>query len=61
MASTTTEALALAERLEAFLPGDLQSLDPGARLRLSEAARKLHLATEATGDTVHRIIHSVGA
>ncbi|KAI1129770.1 S-adenosyl-L-methionine-dependent methyltransferase [Nemania abortiva] len=54
------DALGLAEGLErlledpAFDPG---ALDSATRRRLSEAARKLSLATEAPGDTVHRIAH----
>ncbi|KAJ8120520.1 hypothetical protein ONZ43_g2791 [Nemania bipapillata] len=61
MASIVTEALDLANRIDALLgdsSGALESLDVGTRRKLSEAARKLNLATEATGDTVHRIVHS---
>ncbi|KAI8946387.1 S-adenosyl-L-methionine-dependent methyltransferase [Xylaria longipes] len=61
MASTAKEALALANRIDVLLNGSfgaLETLDAGIRHRLSEAARKLNLATEATGDTVHRIVHS---
>ncbi|KAI0100791.1 S-adenosyl-L-methionine-dependent methyltransferase [Nemania sp. FL0031] len=59
MASLTNEAVALADRIDNILSsGTLQTLDDGTRRKLSEAARKLNLATEATGDTVHRIVHS---
>ena len=62
MASSSNEALALVQKAEAFLSsGVLETLDAGVRRKLSEAARKLNLATEATGDTVHRIVHSVCA
>jgi len=52
----------LTEQLNAFLDksGWEEKLADGAALRkLSEAARKVALVTEATGDTVHRIAHSV--
>ncbi|KAK5633374.1 hypothetical protein RRF57_009088 [Xylaria bambusicola] len=59
MASPSNEASALTDKINTFLSsGALGSLDPGARRKLSEAARKLNLATEAIGDTVHRIVHS---
>ncbi|KAI0910896.1 S-adenosyl-L-methionine-dependent methyltransferase [Ustulina deusta] len=59
MASPANEALALADRIDGLLSsGALETLDAGVRRKLSEAARKLNLATEATGDTVHRIVHS---
>ncbi|KAI1133130.1 S-adenosyl-L-methionine-dependent methyltransferase [Nemania abortiva] len=61
MTSIANEALALADRIDALLDGSsgpLETLDAGIRRKLSEAARKLNLATEATGDTVHRIVHS---
>ncbi len=62
MASPANEALALADRIDGLLSsGALETLDAGVRRKLSEAARKLNLATEATGDTVHRIVHSVCA
>ncbi|GAP85020.2 putative sterigmatocystin 8-o-methyltransferase protein [Rosellinia necatrix] len=55
------DAAALAEGLESLLEDptfDPETLDHSTRRRLSEAARKLSLATEAPGDTVHRIAHS---
>ncbi|KAI0968359.1 S-adenosyl-L-methionine-dependent methyltransferase [Xylaria arbuscula] len=55
------DALGLAEGLESLLDDpsfDPETLDHSTRRRLSEAARKLSLATEAPGDTVHRIAHS---
>ncbi|KAI1197676.1 S-adenosyl-L-methionine-dependent methyltransferase [Nemania serpens] len=61
MSSPANESLALANRIDALLSGSfgsLGTLDAEIRRRLSEAARKLSLATEATGDTVHRIVHS---
>ncbi|KAI0141209.1 S-adenosyl-L-methionine-dependent methyltransferase [Xylariaceae sp. FL1272] len=61
MSSIEKEAAALADKLNALLSGQhgsLDSLSAGTRRGLSEAARKLHLATEATGDTIHRIIHA---
>ncbi|KAI0550475.1 S-adenosyl-L-methionine-dependent methyltransferase [Xylaria curta] len=61
MNSTANEALALASRIDSLCNGSsgtLETLDVGIRRKLSEAARKLNLATEATGDTVHRIVHS---
>ncbi|KAF2968701.1 hypothetical protein GQX73_g4910 [Xylaria multiplex] len=57
----SNEALDLVGRLEALLngaSGDLSSMDPGARLKLSEAARRVNLATEALGDTIHRVMLS---
>ncbi|KAI0409172.1 S-adenosyl-L-methionine-dependent methyltransferase [Xylaria palmicola] len=54
------DALRLAEGLENLLEDpafDPEALDYSTRRRLSEAARKLSLATEAPGDTVHRIAH----
>ncbi|KAI8626145.1 S-adenosyl-L-methionine-dependent methyltransferase [Xylariaceae sp. FL1651] len=56
----TEDALGLVEGLESLLEDpdfDPETLDRATRRRLSEAARKLSLATEATGDTVHRIAH----
>ncbi|KAI0798392.1 S-adenosyl-L-methionine-dependent methyltransferase [Xylaria sp. FL0064] len=59
MDSPANEALTLADKIDALLTsGELGILDAGMRRRLSESARKLNLATEATGDTVHRIVHS---
>ncbi|KAJ8130104.1 hypothetical protein O1611_g3524 [Lasiodiplodia mahajangana] len=59
MTSLADEALALAGRIDELLSsGSLGALEAGPRRKLSEAARKLNLATEATGDTVHRIVHS---
>ncbi|KAI1108129.1 S-adenosyl-L-methionine-dependent methyltransferase [Nemania sp. NC0429] len=55
------DAQRLAEELESLLEDpafDPSALDHATRRRLSEAARKLSLATEAPGDTVHRIAHS---
>lgn len=56
------DALGLAEGLESLLEDpafDPGALDCATRRRLSEAARKLSLVTEAPGDTVHRIAHTV--
>ncbi|KAI1114290.1 S-adenosyl-L-methionine-dependent methyltransferase [Nemania sp. NC0429] len=61
MAFLANEALALTNRIDVLLnssPRALGALDADIRHKLSEAARKLSLATEATGDTVHRIVHS---
>ncbi|RYP58913.1 hypothetical protein DL770_010329 [Monosporascus sp. CRB-9-2] len=61
MASQTDDAKALAEKLEAFLNNPrahLDSADDATLYRLSEAARKVSFATEARGDTVHRVAHS---
>ncbi|KAI1179887.1 S-adenosyl-L-methionine-dependent methyltransferase [Nemania sp. FL0916] len=61
MTSLSSKASALTESLEAFVAessGSLDSLDPEIRRKLSEAARKVNRVTEATGDTVHRIIHT---
>ncbi|KAI1756266.1 S-adenosyl-L-methionine-dependent methyltransferase [Xylaria castorea] len=53
------DALSLAEGLESLLEDfNPETLDYSTRRRLSEAARRLSLATEAPGDTVHRIAHS---
>ncbi|TGJ79387.1 hypothetical protein E0Z10_g9375 [Xylaria hypoxylon] len=55
------EALAVVDGLEALTKstsGDLGSIDAGTRRKLSEAARRLSLATEATGDTIVRTILS---
>ncbi|KAI1151929.1 S-adenosyl-L-methionine-dependent methyltransferase [Nemania diffusa] len=55
------DALGLAEGLESLLEDpafDPGALDCATRRRLSEAARKLSLVTEAPGDTVHRIAHT---
>lgn len=52
----------LAEKLEAFLetpPSNVDRTDDAALHRLSEAARKVSFVTEARGDTVQRIAHSV--
>ncbi|KAF2967228.1 hypothetical protein GQX73_g6329 [Xylaria multiplex] len=60
-ARATSEALSLAEKVEEFLQGfplGFDHLDVSVRRRLSEATRKLSLATESTGDTVHRVVHS---
>ncbi|KAI1424214.1 S-adenosyl-L-methionine-dependent methyltransferase [Xylaria sp. FL1777] len=60
MKSNKNDALGLAEGLESLLNDpsfDPETLDHSTRRRLSEAARKLSLATEAPGDTVHRIAH----
>lgn len=62
MAIKGDDALGLAEGLEGLLEDpafDPAALDYSTRRRLSEAARKLSLATEAPGDTVHRIAHTV--
>lgn len=62
MAVKRGDALSLAEGLESLLQDpafDPSALDYSTRRRLSEAARKLSLATEAPGDTVHRIAHTV--
>ncbi|KAI0389948.1 S-adenosyl-L-methionine-dependent methyltransferase [Xylariaceae sp. FL0594] len=59
--SATEEALALIKRIEQFHNGSsgaLETLSADTRRHLSETARKLSLATEAEGDTVHRIVHS---
>lgn len=61
MAMQRDDALILAEGLESILNDttfDVSALDYSTRRRLTEAARKLALATEAPGDTVHRIAHS---
>ncbi|KAI1744961.1 S-adenosyl-L-methionine-dependent methyltransferase [Xylaria scruposa] len=59
MAFKKDDAVRLAEGLESLLEDfDPDTLDYSTRRRLSEAARKLSLATEAPGDTVHRIAHS---
>ncbi|KAI1737711.1 S-adenosyl-L-methionine-dependent methyltransferase [Xylaria scruposa] len=58
---TDNEALAFTNKIDALCSGSsgiFDTLDAGIRHKLSEAARKLNLATEATGDTVHRIVHS---
>jgi hypothetical protein len=62
MASQLLSVSELTEQLDAFLrkvrvEGKLA--DDATLRRLSEAARKVALATEATGDTVHRIAHAV--
>lgn len=52
----------LAEQLEGFLEQPslyVDSIDAAARHRLSQAARKVSFATEAIGDSVHRVVHSV--
>lgn len=52
------DALGLAEGLENLLEDpsfDPAELDHDTRRRLSEAARRLSLATETAGDTVHRM------
>lgn len=56
------DALGLAEGLESLLDDpafDPETLDHSTRRRLSEAARKISFATEAPGDTAHRIAHTV--
>ncbi|KAI0529963.1 S-adenosyl-L-methionine-dependent methyltransferase [Xylaria digitata] len=61
MNPVSTEALYLFGRLEALLNGafgDLSSMDAGARLKLSETTRRVNLATEAAGDTIHRVMLS---
>lgn len=62
MTFQSTDALALAEKLEKLVDdvnsGSL-SLKYDDSSRLSEAARKLGWALEAPGDTVHRVIYSV--
>ncbi|KAI0206668.1 S-adenosyl-L-methionine-dependent methyltransferase [Astrocystis sublimbata] len=59
MSFNKDDALSLAEGLENLLEDfDPETLDYSTRRRLSEAARKLSLATEAPGDSVHRIAHS---
>ncbi|KAI1086710.1 S-adenosyl-L-methionine-dependent methyltransferase [Rostrohypoxylon terebratum] len=61
MAFNSTDALALAEKLEKLVDdvnsGSLSLKDEDSS-RLSEAARKLSWALEAPGDTVHRVIFS---
>ncbi|KAI1822557.1 S-adenosyl-L-methionine-dependent methyltransferase [Xylaria intraflava] len=55
------DVLRLTEGLENLLKDptfDPTTLDHATRRRISEAARKVSLATEARGDTVHRIAHS---
>lgn len=62
MASHPESIKSLAEKLEAFLenPSSYRDLnEEAARHRLSEVARKVSFATEARGDTVHRVAHSV--
>ena len=49
----------LAEKLEAFLKNQPNSASSESLARLSEAARKVSLATESTGDTIHRVISLV--
>ncbi|KAI0196930.1 S-adenosyl-L-methionine-dependent methyltransferase [Astrocystis sublimbata] len=59
--SKTNDAMEVAEKIEQLLGESsdaLNSLSESDRHRLSEAARKLNLATEAHGDSVHRILHS---
>ncbi|KAI0518114.1 S-adenosyl-L-methionine-dependent methyltransferase [Xylaria bambusicola] len=55
------EALFLVNRIEAFLSGTsgtLGSMNIATRSKLSEAARRLNLATETSGDTIQRIMLS---
>lgn len=62
MSLSTEEALALAERIENALncPDPASNLgDDNIRRRLREAGRKLSLAMEAPGDTIHRINNTV--
>lgn len=62
MSTQSLDILALTENLELFLKdpeANSKSLSAEARYRLSEAARKVSFSTEATGDTFHRIAHSV--
>ncbi|KAI1824032.1 S-adenosyl-L-methionine-dependent methyltransferase [Xylaria intraflava] len=59
--TTPIDAVTLIKSIEQFLAEPsrgLDSLDKDGRHRLSEAARKLSLVTEADGDSVHRILHS---
>lgn len=62
MASTKGEAQSLIEKIEAVIKQpqailDLQ--DDAIRRKLREAGRKLSLAMEAPGDTVHRVSNTV--
>ncbi|KAJ2970115.1 hypothetical protein NUW58_g9796 [Xylaria curta] len=62
MIAKELDALGLAKGLESLIHDpsfDPETLDYSTRRRLNEAARKLSLATEAPGDTVHRIAHTV--
>lgn len=62
MAPQLLSVVELTEQLNAFLDKSRSAgklADDAALRKLSEAARKVGLATEATGDTVHRIAHSV--
>ncbi|XXH03926.1 hypothetical protein Hte_010334 [Hypoxylon texense] len=61
MSTPSVDALALTESLELFnrdLEANLKSLSDDERYKLSEAARKVNLSTEATLDSVHRIVHA---
>ncbi|KAK7755795.1 hypothetical protein SLS62_002080 [Diatrype stigma] len=61
MAAQPDNVQSLTEQLEGFLerPSSyVDSIDAAARHRLCQAARKVSFATEATGDSVHRVIHS---
>jgi hypothetical protein len=62
MAPQLLSVVELTEQLNEFLQkshGPEKLADDAALRKLSEAARKVGFATEATGDTVHRIAHSV--
>lgn len=64
MSTPPVDALALTENLELFsrdLEANIKSLSDDERYRLSEAARKVSLSTEATLDSVHRIVHAVSS
>ncbi|EER29453.1 sterigmatocystin 8-O-methyltransferase precursor, putative [Coccidioides posadasii C735 delta SOWgp] len=61
MAAKLDDVVALSERIETVLSNpqavtDLQ--DDGLRRRLRDAGRKLSLAMEAPGDTIHRIAYA---
>ncbi|KAI0192155.1 S-adenosyl-L-methionine-dependent methyltransferase [Astrocystis sublimbata] len=61
MAPQLLSVVELTEQLNVFLDKSRsvdKLADDVALRKLSEAARKVGLATEATGDTVHRIAHS---
>ncbi|KAI1323729.1 S-adenosyl-L-methionine-dependent methyltransferase [Xylariaceae sp. FL0255] len=58
--SSDGDLAALISKIEAFSSDSakLDSLDGLTRYKLSEAARKLSLATESINDSTHRILHS---
>ena len=47
----------LVKQLSSLKSSDI--IDPAARKSLSEAARRVALALEPPGDTIHRITHTV--